>query len=70
MTTAEPSSAPQAPPKRRGRPEVPADRRKSAMIRARVSDVQAQTWEALGGAEWVRPLLDRERKRLERAQSE
>jgi hypothetical protein len=56
-------------PKRRGRPPgstLPPEQRKEAVVRARVSDAQAATWDMLGGAEWLRPLLDRERKRMDR----
>lgn len=38
----------------------------SPVIRARVSPEQAETWVELGGAEWLRSALDKERKKKAR----
>jgi hypothetical protein len=32
----------------------------------RLSGRDRETWHTLGGAEWLRPILARERKRMER----
>lgn len=47
----------QHPPKPRGRPELPPERRKGVTLRARVTDAQAAEWERRGGPEWLRKSL-------------
>jgi len=42
-----------------GRPVLPPDQSKSAMVRARVSVAQAAKFELLGGADWLRSAIDR-----------
>lgn len=52
-----------------GRPigwRKPADERKDETVRARVSAEQAQEWELIGGAEWLRETLDKAAKRRAR----
>jgi len=53
--------------KRRGRPpgitgpRLPADQRASVPLRARLTPAHAAKYEALGGVEWLRRMLDRAR---------
>ena len=50
------------PPKRRGRPlgpSLPPDEAKSETVRARVTLAQAEKFERLGGADWLRERLSK-----------
>lgn len=54
----------QEPRKRRGRPPgstIPPERYKGVVVRANVTAAQADKWARLGGAEWLRQMLDRAR---------
>ncbi len=42
-----------------GRPPAPEDERRTSVIRARVTEVEEATFKSLGGAKWIRPLLNR-----------
>lgn len=51
-------------PKRRGRPPgstLPPERRMEPVVRARVTPAQAEKFERLGGAVWLRGAIDRAR---------
>lgn len=54
-------AAPITPPRPRGRPPVAPDRARTAVVRARVTRVQAEKFERLGGAEWLRRQIDQAR---------
>ena len=43
----------------RGRPQVSPEKARSATIRVRVTPAQAQKFEELGGADWIRAKIDR-----------
>ena len=51
-----------APKKPRGRPALPPDEAKTAMIRERVTPVQRAEYEARGGKAWLVASLNRKRK--------
>lgn len=55
----------QQPPKRRGRPEL-ADEERAKPVTMRLDRDDRETWNALGGAGWLRPILARERRRMQR----
>lgn len=48
--------------KQRGRPVVPADRRRERTVRARVTVEEEAEFVRLGGAEWLRAALKRARE--------
>ena len=50
-----------------GRPPGSRTSDRDVMVRARVSAPQRETWEALGGAEWLRAQLDRHDRRRAKA---
>lgn len=53
-----------AEPKRKGRPPgstLPPEQRASVALHARLTPAHAAKWEALGGVEWLRRMLDRAR---------
>lgn len=59
--SADPSSV--ATPKRpRGRPAVAPDRARTRVVRARVSEAQADKFERLGAAQWLRERIDKARE--------
>jgi hypothetical protein len=63
MPTTTPQSA-QESPKRRGRPTgstIPAELRKSVMLRVLVTPAQAEKFDLLGGPHWMREKIDRAR---------
>ena len=52
----------ETPKRGRGRPfgtSLPAEQRKSVMLRVLATPAQAEKFEALGGASWVRKQIDR-----------
>lgn len=49
------------PPRPPGRPTLPPERARSALVQVRVSQAQAAKFEALGGAQWLRRAIDRAR---------
>ena len=52
-----------APAKKpRGRPTVPTDQRRDRTVRARVTAEQADKFERLGGAEWLRERINKARE--------
>lgn len=53
-------TTPPKPP--RGRPKVPADKRKDRIVRARVTAEAEAEWNRRGGAVWLRRSLKRAKK--------
>lgn len=53
------------PPKktaaRIGRPPIPDEERRAAILRVRVTEAEAEKYEAVGGATWFRASLKRAR---------
>lgn len=47
----------EAAKKKPGRPELPPDKRRDHMVRARVTAAEAAKYDRLGGAEWLRRVL-------------
>lgn len=52
------STAPEQP-KRRGRPNKPAEELASERVELRMTKAEREKYDALGGAKWFRPLLRR-----------
>jgi hypothetical protein len=52
------STAAQAAPKRMGRPPVPAESAKSAVVMLRLTPAQRAKLATLGGPEWVRAKIE------------
>lgn len=46
-------------PKRRGRPPKPADELAGERVEIRMTPAEKTKWQALGGAQWLKPLLHR-----------
>lgn len=54
-------TGPQEPPKRGGRPKgttIPPETYKGHIVRANVTEAQAEKWKRLGGPKWLRWVLD------------
>lgn len=53
--------AKKTPAKRIGRPPIPDEERRAAIVRVRVTEAEAEKYEAVGGATWFRAALKRAR---------
>jgi|GEM_PF-2452177 hypothetical protein len=61
---AKPEAEPAAEPKKIGRPKGSKSSDRDDMIRVRCNRAQREAFEQLGGADWLRELIDKKAKRL------